>query len=123
MINLLQHFKGNGIQFKSLKEGLFDTTTPMGEAVFQIVAILKVMEVEVLRERTMDGLKAARARGRNGGRKKGSYNKQRAVAVAALYKQEIPISEIMQITSIKSKATLYEYLRREGVFGVGVSSE
>jgi DNA invertase Pin-like site-specific DNA recombinase len=74
------------------------------------------MEVEVLRERTLDGLKAARARGRNGGRKKGSYNKQKAVAAAALYKQEIPIPQILEITKIKSKATLYDYLRYEGAF-------
>jgi len=33
-------------------------------AVFQIIAILKAMEVQVLSERTRDGLKAARARGK-----------------------------------------------------------
>ena len=38
----------------------FDTTSPMGEAVFQIMAILKAMEVSVLRERTVKGLEAAR---------------------------------------------------------------
>jgi DNA invertase Pin-like site-specific DNA recombinase len=116
LINLLYYFKENGIQFKSLKEGIFDTTTPMGEAIFQIIAVLKAMEVEVLRERTLDGLKAARARGRKGGRKEGSYNKQRAITAAALYKQGISILEILKITEIKSKSTLYEYLRREGAF-------
>jgi len=79
------------LTFKSLKEGLFDTTTPMGEAIFQIIAVLKAMEVEVLRERTRDGLSAARARGKNGGRRPGSYYKERATAAAALYKQDIPI--------------------------------
>jgi DNA invertase Pin-like site-specific DNA recombinase len=114
LIILLSEFKAKGIQFKSVKEGIFDTTTPMGEAVFQIIAILKAMEVEVLRERTMDGLKAARARGKNGGRKSGSYNKDRARSAVALYKQQTPINEILRITGIKSKSTLYEYLRWEG---------
>lgn len=73
------------------------------------------MEVEVLRERTLDGLKAARARGNKGGRKHGTYNKLKSAAAATLYKKGNPISEIMKATGIKSKATLYEYLRRESV--------
>lgn len=82
------------------------------------MAILKAMEVEVLRERTLDGLKAARARGRNGERKPSSYNKERAKTAAALYLQKKhTIREILAITGIKSKATLYEYLRREGAIG------
>ncbi len=80
------------------------------------MSILKAMEVEVLRERTMDDQKAARARGKTGGRKTGSYNKERAKATVALYKQGTAVREILTITGIKSKATLYEYLRWEGVF-------
>ncbi len=117
LINLLHHFKENDIQFKSLKEGIFDTTSPMGEAVFQIIAILKAMEVEVLRERTKDGLTAARARGRNGGRKKGDYDKKKAATAALLYKDgKYSIAEILDISGIKSKSTLYRFLRYEGVF-------
>jgi len=116
LINLIAHFKEKGIQFKSLKEGMFDTTSPMGEAIFQIIAILKAMEVEVLRERTIDGLKAARSRGKKGGRKPGSYNKDRAITASALYQNGVPINQILKMAHIKSKATLYEYLRREGVF-------
>ena len=117
LINLLYHFKEKGIQFKSLKEGMFDTTSPMGEAIFHIIAVLKAMEVEVLRERTRDGLKAARARGRKGGRKEGTYNKKRAETAVALYQQKKhSIGQILEMTGIKSRATLYEYLRREGVF-------
>lgn len=116
LINLLSHFKEKGIQLRSLKEGVFDTTSPMGEAIFQIIAVLKAMEVEVLRERTMDGLKAARARGKKGGRPIGSYNKEKAITAAALYKQDLPVSEILRISGVKSKATLYEYLRREGAY-------
>lgn len=117
LINLLHDFKEKGIQFKSLKEGLFDTTSPMGEAVFQIIAILKAMEVEVLRERTLDGLTAARARGRNGGRKKGDYDKKKAATAASLYKEKkYSVDKILDMTGIKSRSTLYRFLRYEGVF-------
>lgn len=117
LINLIHHFKERGIQFKSLKETLFDTTTPMGDTVLQIIAILKAMEVEVLRERTLVGIKAARARGRNGGRKSGTFNKEKAALAASLYKDEKQhsISKILKMTGIKSKSTLYIYLRKEKV--------
>lgn len=117
LISLLTFFKETGIQFRSLKEGIFDTTSPMGEAIFQIIAILKAMEVEVLRERTKDGLEAARARGRHGGRKAGSYDKKKASTAAILYKtKEYSNSEICEIAGISSSSTLYRYLRYEGAF-------
>ncbi len=117
LIVLLSDFKEKGIQFKSLKEGIFDTTSAMGEAIFQIIAILKSMEVQVLSERTKDGLKAARARGRFGGRPKGSYNKSKAAAAVTLYNREVPISEILKTLEI-SRSTLYQYLRFEGAFPI-----
>ncbi|MEO9485249.1 MAG: recombinase family protein [Ekhidna sp.] len=114
LISLLSDFKEKGIQFKSIQEGVFDTTSPMGEAIFQIIAILKAMEVQVLSERTKHGLEAARARGRKGGRPKGSYDKNKAAAAVTLYKRELPITEITN--SLKtSRSTLYQYLRNEGL--------
>ena len=113
LISLLANFKEKGIQFKSIQEGIFDTTSPMGEAIFQIIAILKAMEVQVLSERTKHGLDAARARGRKGGRPKGSYDKNKAAAAVTLYKRELPISEITNSLKI-SRSTLYQYLRKEG---------
>ena len=114
LISLLSDFKEKGIQFKSIQEGIFDTTSPMGEAVFQIIAILKAMEVQVLSERTKAGLDAARARGRKGGRPVGSYNKTKAAAASSLYRKRLPISEILNTLKI-SRSTLYDYLRKEGV--------
>jgi DNA invertase Pin-like site-specific DNA recombinase len=114
LIDLFYDFKQKGVQIKSLTEGVFDTTNPMGEAVFQIIAILKGMEVSVLIDRTNQGLDAARARGRKGGRKPGSYNKVKAAAAATLYKKGNYVSDILKTLSI-SRATLYEYLKKEGV--------
>jgi DNA invertase Pin-like site-specific DNA recombinase len=86
----------------------------MGEAIFQIIAILKAMEVNVLRERTIKGLEAARARGLNGGRPAGSYNKKKASAVVTLYRQKETINFIEETQHI-SRSTIYQYLRKEGV--------
>lgn len=114
LINLLSDFKENSINLKSLTEGVFDTTSPMGEAIFQIMAIMKALEVNVLRERTMSGIESARARGRIGGRVKGSYNKRNAALTASLYKKGHSISYILDDVGI-CRSTLYEYLKRENV--------
>lgn len=114
LLDLLDGFKEKGINFKSLTEGYFDTTTPMGQAIFEIIAILKAMEVNVLSERTKAGLASARARGKNGGRPKGSYNKTKAGAAAHRYSQGVPVDEICKDLTI-SRSTLYRYLRVEGI--------
>jgi DNA invertase Pin-like site-specific DNA recombinase len=114
LIILLNDFKEKGISFKSLSEGIFDTSSPMGEAIFQIIAILKTMEVSVLRERTIKGIEAARARGIKGGRPAGTYNKRKASEVVALYNQKNTINFIEDNLNI-SRSTIYQYLRKEGV--------
>jgi DNA invertase Pin-like site-specific DNA recombinase len=114
LVNLIAMFKEKGIHFRSLSEGVFDTTSPMGEAIFQIIAILKSMEVNILKERTKSGLEAARARGRVGGRPKGSFNRLKAGAAANMYTKGATVKEITASLTI-SRSTLYEYLRAEGV--------
>ncbi|MDO9633433.1 MAG: recombinase family protein [Paludibacter sp.] len=111
---MLSSFKEKRINFKSLSECVFDTTSPMGEVIFQIMAILKAMEVNVLRERTVKGLEAARIEGRVGGRPKTSYNKEKAFAAVTLYNDKNSISFIEKTLNI-SRSTIYQYLRREGV--------
>jgi len=86
----------------------------MGEAILQIIAILKAMEVNISRERTMSGLTAARARGRTGGRPVGSYNKITAATAVSMYEKEVPVKKILSTLKI-SRATLYNYLKRENV--------
>lgn len=113
LIALLDTLKGKGIEFVSLDERI-DTTSIMGEALFKIISILKEMEVSILRERTKEGIEAARARGMLGGRPKGTFNKTKASAAAHQYQKKVPIAQIVKDLGI-SKSTLYEYLRREGV--------
>ena len=60
------------------------------------------------------GIEAATARGVNGGRPTGSYNKKKASAAVTLYKQKNSISFIEDNLNI-SRSTIYQYLRREGV--------
>lgn len=68
LLTLVEDFKRRNIQFESLTDKI-DTSTPMGQFCFTVLAGMAQMERELIRERTMAGLLAARARGRLGGRR------------------------------------------------------
>lgn len=67
LINIITELNQKGIGFKTIT-GDIDTTTASGKLIFHIFAALAEFERELIRERTNAGLKAARARGRVGGR-------------------------------------------------------
>ena len=56
-----------GAQIKSLKEPWLDTTTPHGRILFTFFSGISEFERDLIRQRTKEGMAAARARGRNGG--------------------------------------------------------
>ena len=67
LIQNVQDLKARSVGFRSLTEAV-DTTTSGGQLVFHIFGALAEFGRELIRERTMAGLEAARARGRKGGR-------------------------------------------------------
>lgn len=106
--NLLQQ----GVSIISLHDPI-DTTTIQGKLMFNIFASLAEFEKDLIRERTMAGLKSARARGKMGGRPKGMTKeaKRKACAAEALYNQkELTTEEIAKQLDI-SRTTLYKYLK------------
>jgi DNA invertase Pin-like site-specific DNA recombinase len=117
LIKLINHFNDNDIGFKCINDNFIDTTSPHGKFVFSIFSALAEYERELNRERSMAGLEAARARGRIGGRPSGLSHdvKLKAAAAASLYNKGESVSSILKILSIGSKATLYKYLRHEGL--------
>src|SRR5258708_6124390 len=68
LIGRMEELRQRAIGFKSLHESI-DTTSPAGKLQFHIFSALAEFERDLIRERTMAGLRAARARGRVGGRK------------------------------------------------------
>lgn len=63
----LEEFRGLGIQFVSYQENL-DTTSPLGQALFTIVAAVAQLERDLIRERINAGIRNARAIGKHIGR-------------------------------------------------------
>ena len=68
IIETLHDLDRRGVNIKSLTEPMIDTTTPMGRALFGMVAVFAQLRVDTIRENTMRGLAHARSQGRVGGR-------------------------------------------------------
>ena len=112
LVSIVQELLDRGIGLKSLNDPI-DTTSTQGRFIFNLFASLAEFEREIIRERTLAGLKSARDRGRNGGRKPGLSDNAEKTAIAAevLYKEKcLSIEQICMKLSI-SKPTLYKYLR------------
>lgn len=100
------------IELRSLKENI-DTTTPTGKLMFHIMAALAEFERDIISERTLAGLEAARARGRKGGRRKATETLRPGQLERAkeLYTaKNNTIAEIMALTGFKSRSTFYKYV-------------
>ena len=67
LADIITRFDPEGIHFCSLTEGI-DTTTPGGKLVFHVFAAVAEFGRDLIRENTMEGLKAARQRGARIGR-------------------------------------------------------
>lgn len=107
LLSLLDDFQGKGVQVISLKENI-DTSTPTGKLLITVLVAISQFERDVIVQRTNEGLQAARARGRKGGRPKA--NPKAVDKAIKLYRSQThSIREIVTLTGI-SQATLYRVL-------------
>jgi len=110
LVSLIDNFKQKGISFKSLCDGAIDTTTASGELIFNIFSSLAQFERKLIQERTYAGLKAARARGKKGGRKRIDTNDPKVLTAKKMHKDHnMSINDICKTLKI-SRATFYRYL-------------
>ncbi len=108
LIETVEDLEGRGIGLRSLTEAI-DTTTSGGKLVFHIFAALAEFERSIIRERTMAGLAAARARGRTGGRPPALSDADIAAAKALLADPAITGRQVAERLGV-SLSTLYRHL-------------
>jgi DNA invertase Pin-like site-specific DNA recombinase len=108
LLQLVESLDKRGIELQSLQESLA-THSSGGRLIFHLFAALAEFERHLIRERTQAGLKAARARGRKGGRPKALDPNKRQLAVKLYAEKQHTIGEICQMLGI-SKPTLYSYV-------------
>lgn len=96
------------VNIVSLKEQL-DTTTATGKLMLTMLSALSQFERDLIAERTKDGLDAARARGRKGGRPKAGDKKTKAAALALYDANTMKNADIAKQFGI-STATLSRWI-------------
>jgi DNA invertase Pin-like site-specific DNA recombinase len=115
LIDVVNGLRERGADLLVLDQAI-DTTTPAGKFMFHVLAAIAEFERDIIRERTMDGLATARARGRNGGRRHKLDQRQRATvarmyaAVGADGKRLHTVQEIADTVGVH-RTTIYDYLR------------
>jgi len=108
LIETVEGLDARGIGFRSLTEAI-DTTTPGGKLVFHIFGALAEFERSIIRERTTAGLKAARDRGKLGGRPSALSAEDLNAARAMLRDPEITVEAVAKRMGVAA-STLYRHL-------------
>lgn len=108
LIDTVNDLDERKVGFRSLTEQL-DTTTSGGKLVFHIFGALAEFERELIRERTIAGLSAARARGRVGGRPTVMTPDKITTAQTMHDSKHHTVSAIASVLGV-SRATIYRHL-------------
>lgn len=104
LIELTELFKSKGVRLVSLKESI-DTDSSTGKLLFTLMSAIAQFERDTIADRTRNGLRSARARGRCGGRPKVDSDKIKK-AVKLYHTGQYSVKEIEELTGVK-KSTLY----------------
>lgn len=110
LLTLIDLFESKKVKLVSLKENI-DTSTSTGRLLITVLSALSQFERDVIVERTNEGLAAARARGRKGGRPKVADTKIRQ-ALKLYDTKQYSLKEIESLTGVKP-STLYRRLKDE----------
>ncbi|MCA0252637.1 MAG: recombinase family protein [Actinobacteria bacterium] len=111
-IQVISELHDREINIKSLSEPDIDTTTPMGRALFGIVAVFAQLRVDSIRENTRRGLEYARAQGRVGGRPT-VMTPERVAAAADMRQRGISISAIARTMGVGASSVTRALARHD----------
>lgn len=106
LIRIVTDLERRGIGFESISEKI-DTATAAGKLIFHVFGALAEFERNLIRERTVAGLTAARARGRKGGRKRKLDERQIKEVRTLLRNPDIPVKDVAKRYAV-SRSTLYK---------------
>ena len=110
LVQTVDVLRDRNVGFRSLTESI-DTTTPSGELIFHMFAVLAQFERNLIRERTKAGLEIAKARGRKGGRRPVITPDKLAKARKLIELKDLTVREAAFSLKV-SKSALYVALSR-----------
>jgi DNA invertase Pin-like site-specific DNA recombinase len=110
LVDLALDLEQRDVQLRVLDQGI-DTSTAGGRLFFHIVGAIAEFERDLIAERTRDGLAAARARGRKGGRRPKLSDRQVAQVRAMHASGEHTIAGIAETFKV-TRPTIYRVLEQ-----------
>jgi len=108
LIETVENLKNRGIGFKSIQEAI-DTSTSTGKLYFHVFCALAEFERDLIRERTLAGLEAARTRGRKGGRRRVISERKIQAGVELALDKNRTVGEICETLGINA-GSYYRYI-------------
>jgi DNA invertase Pin-like site-specific DNA recombinase len=108
LVTLGAHLRERGVGLHVIEQGI-DTTTAEGRAMFGMLSVLAELQRELIVANTRDGLAAARARGRTGGRRPKLNAEQIALAQQLYDAGERTVQQITDIFNVP-RTTVYGHL-------------
>ena len=110
LIEIVNQLAGQGVAFRSITEQI-DTSSATGQLTFHFFGALAEFERNLIKERTIAGLSAARAKGKSGGRPKRSPTGSKVALAKKLYQDKAnSIPQICKYLNI-SRATFFRYIK------------
>ena len=106
LVTALEEFRVLGVSFVSLREQV-DTSTPMGKAMFTIIAAISELERDLIRERVIAGVRRAQAMGKHCGRPRREIDLRAAKALLA---QNLSVRQVADMLGLP-RSTLQRRLR------------
>lgn len=113
LLDIIEQLRQRDISLVSIRDNI-DTGSTTGKLVLHIFSALAEFERDLILDRTSEGRREARKRGVKFGRPK-QEKSDKAVACANLYRSGMTVPQIMQQLSIRSKSTVYRFLRQNGI--------
>ena len=110
LLQIVASLDAAGVKLEILT-GAFNRDDPWGRALFGIQAVFAELERDLIQTRTKEGLAAARARGRVGGRKRKLSTAQAAEVVRMYRAGDKTVTEVGELFGI-SRESVYGYVRR-----------
>ncbi len=108
LVHIAGQLEQRKVGLESLTEKI-ETVSSAGKLVFHVFAALAEFERNVIRERTVAGLKAARARGRSGGRPEKLSAKDKQQIRVLLKDPAVRVKDVARRFGV-SVATLYKHV-------------
>jgi len=117
LIELINQFKEDGVEFVSLENNI-DTTTPLGMVLFSMCAAFSEMERELIRERVKAGLDAAHKKGRKGGRPKSMTGSKLKTLLSLKKSDDYSVTQMCKMVDI-TRSVYYRAINENN----GIESE